>query len=398
MSKQQYRSLFAFAAFVLALLFLPRTASAYPWMIRNDYTSCATCHVDPSGAGLMTQYGRAQSEVLLRTHWSKTDGEDPSKGGFMFGLVPLPEKGPLFQFDQRSAYLYTKAPSAPALKKVILMQTDAAAGIQTDHLRASGSLGYTHEGALAASVTHGTEDRLVSRQHWIGVAFGEDEAFLLRGGRMNVPFGIRNIEHTLAARRLTKSDGNDAQQHGVAFSYNGGPIRADVMAIFGNFQLSPDELRERGYAGYFELAASSSAAAGVSSAVLHVDYDLDTSKPTFWQAHGLFARYAPVKPVVLMAEADMLARSPKGHDTEAGYVGFVQADVEPVQGVHLAATGEAWSSPGDSWKSSYGAWGSVFWFFLPHLDIRADAVWNNVVAGSSRSDVVTILGQIHGFL
>ena len=50
-------------------LLLPRSAQAYPWMIRHDYTGCATCHVDPSGGGVLTAYGSAQGDMLLRTRY-----------------------------------------------------------------------------------------------------------------------------------------------------------------------------------------------------------------------------------------------------------------------------------------------------------------------------------------
>ena len=40
-------------------------------MIRHDYTGCATCHADPSGGGLLTLYGRAQSDLLLRMRYGE---------------------------------------------------------------------------------------------------------------------------------------------------------------------------------------------------------------------------------------------------------------------------------------------------------------------------------------
>ena len=50
---------------------VPGAAHAYPWMIRHGYSGCGVCHVDPSGAGLLTDYGRAQSELLMATRWSE---------------------------------------------------------------------------------------------------------------------------------------------------------------------------------------------------------------------------------------------------------------------------------------------------------------------------------------
>src|SRR5499427_9544108 len=86
-----------FVCVALTSLLLPaRSAHAYPWMIRHDYTACAQCHVDPSGGGPLSQYGRAMGEVLLRTRYgaettAEGDEAEPGPGGkFLWGLLPLP--------------------------------------------------------------------------------------------------------------------------------------------------------------------------------------------------------------------------------------------------------------------------------------------------------------------
>ena len=393
-----FRSLLTVAIFVV-VLFVARRADAYPWMIRHDYTTCSTCHADPSGAGIMTAYGRAQSEVLLRTHYGEPkEDEDPAKlGGFLFGAVTLPEQLQL-QADLRTLFLHVAPPApAPSSNRIILMQADAAASVSAGAFRAAGTLGYVHEGALGASITRGDEDRMVSRQHWAGAVFGKDEAFLVRAGRMNLPFGLRVIEHTLLTRQATRSDINAAQQHGVALSWNIEGWRAEVMGIAGNFQLRPDALRDRGGAGYIEHAFSQKLAVGVSSLVTHAEHDLETGRATFRQAHGLFGRWAVAKPVVILAEADILARSPKRRAIEVGSTGFVQVDVEPLQGLHVAGTGEILTTEFGN-PSTFGGWLSAFWFFLPHLDVRTDLVLRNVAAGDQRDTVITYLAQLHGFL
>jgi hypothetical protein len=75
---------------------------------------------------------------------------------------------------------------------------------------------------------------------------------------MNLPFGIRDIQHTLTIRVATRTNIDDNQQHGVSFSYSGEHLRAEVMAILGNFQTRPDDYRERGYSGYAEQTVSHS--------------------------------------------------------------------------------------------------------------------------------------------
>jgi hypothetical protein len=388
---------FAASALFVALLLAPAKADAYPWMIRHEYTSCAVCHADPSGAGLLTPYGRAQSEVLLRTRYGAVpEDEDPGKvGGFLFGAVALPE-GVMAQADMRALALYVKPPApAPAVQRFVLMQADLAAGIAVGRARAAATVGYVHEGAVGASVTHGDADRLISRQHWAGLSLGADEPWLLRGGRMNIPFGLRTLEHTTWVRRLTKTDINDGQSHGLALAYTGEKWRGEGMAIVGNLQLSPPQLRERGFAGYVEHAPFERVAVGLSSMVVHADADLASKRATFRQAHGLFARFVPVKMVVVSVEGDFLVASPKRKPIETGVAALLSVDVEPLQGVHAIVTGEVAKAPNapPSSAAQTRGWLSLAWFFLPHADLRAD-----VVRDFGPTPVTSILGQVHGFL
>src|SRR5580692_10203580 len=83
--------LLSWASFVAVALLWSRSASAYPWMIRHDYQGCVPCHADPSGAGLLTEYGRAMGENIMRSRYgSKPTDEPPSYAKPFFGL-PTPE-------------------------------------------------------------------------------------------------------------------------------------------------------------------------------------------------------------------------------------------------------------------------------------------------------------------
>jgi len=79
------------AGFIVALglLLMARPTSAYPWMIRHAYAGCNQCHADPSGGGLLTEYGRAQGELLLRTQYGKAP-EEPGRIAEFLGFIQTP--------------------------------------------------------------------------------------------------------------------------------------------------------------------------------------------------------------------------------------------------------------------------------------------------------------------
>src|SRR5690606_27784727 len=129
--------------------------------------------------------------------------------------------------------------------------------------------------ARAAQVTHGQGDQynLLSRTHWLGFDLGANDEYLLRLGRMNLPFGVRIPEHTMWAREATRTDRESDQQHGIALAYTGDTFRMEAMGIAGNFQINPDKYRERGYSLYFEYFPTPYVALGASSMLTFAQED-----------------------------------------------------------------------------------------------------------------------------
>jgi hypothetical protein len=385
-----------FLAVALATLAASRTAFAYPWMIRHEYPGCVPCHADPAGAGLLTEYGRAQGEILLRTRYGGVpEGEEAGPAaGFLWGAVK-PPPWLLVGGSFRDAVLVTKTQNIPASTQFIEMQTDLKAQVTAGRFRASGSLGYMHEGGLPAAITLRPNDNLVSRQHWLGVDLGADKQILLRAGRIDLPFGVRQIEHVFFVRTATRTDIDTTQEHGVSLAYTSDKVRAELMGIAGNFQLGPDKFRERGYAGYVEVALAKRVALGASSLLTYAAEDLQLHLPDLRQAHGAFARASPWKPVVFLFEADALLETAKGLGTKAGAVAMAQADVEPLQGVHGILTGEMWA-PTQGGPAQWAGWISAAWFFAPHADVRVDALTQ--LLGPTQQNSVALLTQLHLYL
>jgi hypothetical protein len=377
---------------LLALLALPHRADAYAWMIRHDYTGCAMCHADPSGSGLLTPYGQAQGDLLLRTRYGDGAAEeaDPS-AGFLFGTV-APPPWLLLGGAFRAMELWTKIDGAPIVSDLILMQADFEAGLHAGSWRAAASLGAVTSNGSAAAIA----GNVVSREHWFGYAF-DDDTLLLRGGRINVPYGLRSIEHTLFVRSQTRTDLNDTQQDGIAIAYTRDGFRGELMGIAGNYQIHPDAFRERGYSGFFEWSPVDRGAIGVSTLLTHAATDIYLHVANTRQAHGAFARFAPIRSLVLMGEFDFVLESPRGGPALNGYATMLQADLEPIQGLHLVATGETWQPGGPSTSFWYGGWLGADWFFAPHADVRFD-IMERHMGGPVNVNVAAYMAQVHLYL
>jgi hypothetical protein len=284
------------------------------------------------------------------------------------------------------------------------MQIDLFGQLQLGPVRFAGTVGVikvaqgSEHGRPAQITTRQGDDlNLISRTHWVGVDLSPD--VLLRAGRINLPFGVRIPEHTMWVRSATRTDRDADQQHGVSLSFQSETVRGEIMGIAGNYQLNPDRFRERGYSLYLELLVADSAALGISSLVTHAQEDrfsLD-GQTMLRQSHGVFTRLVPWHKLAFFLEANALLRS----RIKPGYVAMAQADLEIIQGLHFMLTGEALDQGKPDVENVerikgqgeplFGAWQTIDWFFLPHMEVRLDAI-------ERQNDPFTLLAQFHVYL
>jgi hypothetical protein len=373
------RAVRARAVFILTLALVglgAPAAHAYPWMIRHGFAECGGCHVDPMGGETLTQMGRMLGEALLRTPW----GEGPPEPSRFLFAVEEPESVRL----GGSLRVLGLANLDTGQRRVFPMQADVTGASFLGRFTLAGSLGVSrasrrYEHSSKARLWGDVDDEdmiLVSRNHWLG--YRPDDEWLLRLGRINLPFGIRTPEHTLWVRSETQTDRESDQQHGVAVQLSSGRVRAELMAVLGNFQRPGDALRERGYTGQFEVLVEPKLALGASSLLLVARRDPELDEGTVLrQAHGVTLRYSPLPVAVFLMEGDVLSKT----GGSPGYVGMTTLDLEPLRGLHLAGTGEVLDRgkpPGGAGlgrgEPHFGGWLTLDWFFGPHLELRVDAV------------------------
>jgi hypothetical protein len=349
---------------------------------------------------------RAANQAATEPQAAESSDAPSDSAGFLWGLVEPPD-WLLLGGSYRHLSIYKDGDFS-----TFPMQADLYGQLGFGSLRAGGSIGVAkvpagspHARAAQVTTAQGDEFNLISRTHWVGVDFGGGKQLTLRAGRINLPFGIRIPEHTMWVREATRTDRESDQQHGLALAYNGSLFRGELMAIAGNYQVNPDKYRERGYSAYVETLVTEPFATGISSLLTTAAEEIETLEPesTVRGAHGLFSRITVAQPLAVFIEANALHTSRR----ELGYVGFLQLDFEPVQGLHLGATGEVLDrgyrqledpatgldvdrDPGFG-EPRFGAWLTVNWFFLPHLEARFDAVFR-------QQEPLSLLAQLHAYL
>jgi hypothetical protein len=373
-------------------------------MIRHGYSGCPVCHADPSGGETLTAYGRAQSDLLLRTRWDGKNPEEaePSPASRFLWFLDTPPSL-LLGGSLRFAAEYTSSNKKVA---AFPMQIDAYGQLRLGKVIMGGSLGVikTPAGSLYGrtsqiTTNQGNQYNLISRNFYVGADLTNE--FTLRVGRLNLPFGVRMPEHTMWVRATTRTDRESGQQYGAALAYNSENIRGELMGIAGNYQINPDEFRERGYSGFVELMLGARAALGVSSMYTYAKRDrISLATSVARGANGPFTRLGITDEFAILGEVDLLTDSTRNG---LGYVGYVQGDYEFIQGLHGLLTFE-WQderqlksdhiagklvADGEG-KAEAGGWITANWFFLPHLDIRTDAIF--------RPGAFTLFTQLHAFL
>jgi hypothetical protein len=347
-------------------------------MIRHGFAECGSCHIDPMGGETLTGMGRVMGETLLSMPWGQTTPSDAGK--FLWGVTE-PE-GLYLGGSLRAMSIVT---FDTGKTRAFPMQSDLTAAGIIGKFTLAGSVGVSrasnrYEHASKARLIGNVEDEgvlLVARNYWLG--YHLDPSWMIRLGRLNLPYGIRSPEHTMWVHSETVTDRESDQEHGVSVVYAAGRLRGELMLSLGNYQRPNDALRERGYICYAEYLLQPDLALGASSQVLVSQRELNVDDGALVrQSHGLTLRYALSEPVVLLAEADALKKTGAG----LGYVGLATLDVEPWQGLHFAGTVEMLDRGEPPVGAGLGrgepdlrGWLTLDWFFGPHFELRTDLVW-----------------------
>jgi len=170
-------------------------AQAYPhFQLSSDVAICASCHVAPAGGGMLTDFGRDQSEDPL---------SGGGNGGLLHGLLKLPGWVRV-SGDVRLAGLANAPGRAEGVELLAFpMQADLSARLGTDVISAVGSVGLraiARQPQSNGAVVRPPAPPVLSREHYV-IYRPDKTPFYVRAGRFFPPYGLRLADHTTYIRR-----------------------------------------------------------------------------------------------------------------------------------------------------------------------------------------------------
>ncbi|HVE87602.1 MAG TPA: hypothetical protein VND93_32315, partial [Myxococcales bacterium] len=178
-------------ALVLVAAVAGAAARAYPhFQLSSDVAMCQSCHVAPAGGGMLTDFGRDQSEDPL---------SGGGNGGLLHGLIRPP--GWLrVSGDVRLAGLANAPGRAEGVEWAAFpMQADLSLRVGTDLISVVGSAGLRAV-ARRPDVQNGSDaspdpSPVLSREHYV-IFRPADSPYYVRAGRFFPPYGLRLADHT----------------------------------------------------------------------------------------------------------------------------------------------------------------------------------------------------------
>lgn len=219
---------------VLGILACSTRASAYPQLTFKGYGTCADCHHGATGGGLPNRWGRSSLDVSSSfgaSDWAAQDlsydAEAPLEPRLDLGL------------DVRLLPLYGGDADSETGPTLIPMLMEIGGAVALSRLTLYATL------TPRKQVGSGAPVRPFSREHWLGLRLGE--GLDLRAGRLVLPFGLRQPDHTQYVREDFGFD-KYAQSYALELDVRWGGWSLFGAAFAGDLAELPAERQERGAA------------------------------------------------------------------------------------------------------------------------------------------------------
>lgn len=344
-----------FFLFLFAFIFASY-AYAFPEMVRMGYQNCISCHLSPSGGGVLTPYGRGMSsEVLSTWHYEGEEAIDHSG----FSTPPWL----LIGGDSRFIQNYINNLQATQTQW-FPMQNQIEAAVQAGKLWLVGNLNF--EGGPPGTPNYGSlnSERLYAM-------YNLTDEFYVRGGKYMIPFGINQPNHTAVIQQNLGFQ-VETESDNLEFGYIGEKFNVILTGDFGrpdNSQISQE-----------------------TGASLNLAYNLLESHKLGWSfftgnsnsstrfLNGPYAILGFWKRLVLLSQFDFQwldNKNPLAGPEQQGFVTFNRLQYEVIKGLHPYILHQISYLNTGVIASRYDTYGGGFMFYpRPHFEFWAE--WDKI--------------------
>lgn len=343
MRMSQYLVLF------LLVLSLPQGVWGFPEMVRHGYSNCISCHVSPTGGGVLTQYGRELSREVLSSRGSEGESD------FAYRAVRPPSWLNLGG-DLRGMGYYRDTPRF-SQGQLTLMQADLEAAMTYKKLTAVGTLGYQNSPRIPS-----IKDSLISRRHYLN--YRPTDELSIRAGRFQAAYGINLPDHAVTTKRGLGWN-ESTETYNFETAWIGELFNLYVTGVLGRPD-APELNREQGVAMVSSVSFDNSSKVGMS-------YFYGANSLGGRHLTGPFGVLGFSPHFFLLVEFDFqsLRSSSFSVNSQFGFVNYQRLDYEFVQGFHGYLTQELSRlnfSDSDSLSKIFGI--GIQYFPRPHFELN----------------------------
>jgi len=345
---------------IFAILIGTSQARAFPETARIGYQNCISCHISPSGGGVLTPYGRGMASDILST-WSYSGEETIGHGLFKDKEGKAFETPEWLQIGGESRWIQTYVNNLQATQtQWFPMQNEIETAVGFLKGWIVGNLDFL--GGPPGTPNYGNliSDRLYGM-------YNLTDEFYVRAGKYMLPFGINQPNHTaVMAKGLGWDEGMESDN--IEAGYIGEKYNLIVTGDLGrpdNTTLVTEE--------------------GVS---VNLAYNLLTTHKIGWSAFsgsandstrfvtGPYGILSFFRKLVFLTQADLQWKNfkdPTAGPEQQGFVTFNRVQYEVVKGIHpyvIHQINYLNNSVVASRYDSYG--GGIMWYPRPHFEFWAE--------------------------
>jgi len=301
--------------------------SAEPRFLAKQYTRCTTCHVSPTGGGLLSAYGRSLSHRELSTTGAPMPSHgdpdpQPREESFLWGALGDSLGALQLGVEMRPSYLRYSFLDV-SQDRNLLMNADVHASF-----RANDWLFYGQVGRELEQDGYTVD----SSEYWGG--YQPEEGLGFRAGRFLPAYGVRFADHTAYNRSFLGLAQYD-QIYGVEVSHTRGRYLTQVSMGPGRAESVIDDDGRASFTAtgrvQIDLGTRTSVAA---SGLYRAASDLDSRLGSAGIAFG----YAPLSRLTTWTQVDGQFRDGAA---STSYVVANETSLEVYRGIWLVVTPQA---------------------------------------------------------